>query len=72
MDCEAMRMAQIGVKPIARAPWRKRSMSAAQWAADDLSPEARELARHQVVIAGLEPAVDHQEHQERDGLRTLG
>ena len=36
-----------------------------QWTGDDLSPKARELARDQVVVAGLEPAVDHQEDQER-------
>ena len=35
---------------------------------DNLSPKAREFAGDQVVVAGLEPAVDHQKDQERSCL----
>jgi hypothetical protein len=38
------------------------------WTGGDLSPKTREFARHQVVVAGLEPAVDHQKDQERSCL----
>ena len=70
-DCDAIRRPQIGVKPIASGALSKAHHVRLERAADNVSPEARHLARYQVVVTWLKPAVDHQEHKERIGLWTF-